>query len=283
MPSARVTVGDLEAMKARGERIPALTAYDYTSARILDAAGIPLLLVGDTLGMVVLGHDSTLRVTLDHVVHHARAVTRGAHRALVVGDLPFMSYQIDTEQALRSAARLIQEGECRAVKLEGGAELAPTIARLVECGLPVCGHLGYTPQAVHRFGRAAVQGRTEDAAVRLLRDAEALQSAGAFAVVLELAPAPLARELARRLRIPVIGIGSGPGCDGEIQVFHDLFGLYSDFVPRHTRRYLELAESIREAAAGYADDVRRGRFPTRAQSAGMDAEVLSSALARLPG
>ncbi len=278
----QVTPSDLSAMKKRGDRIPALTAYDYTSAQIVEAAGLPLMLVGDTLGMVVLGHDTTIPVTLEAMIHHARAVVRGAERALVVVDMPFLTYQIRPDQALENAGRIFQETGCRAIKLEGGEEVAPAIARLVSCGMPVLGHLGYAPQSAHRFGRAAVQGRSEQTATNLIRDALALQETGAFGIVLELVPAALAREISRRLRIPTIGIGSGPHCDGQIQVFHDVFGLYTNFQPRHAKRYLELATEIKSAAELYAEEVRGGAFPSPMQTADMDATVLQRVVSRLP-
>ncbi|MGY4830340.1 3-methyl-2-oxobutanoate hydroxymethyltransferase [Sphaerotilaceae bacterium SBD11-9] len=261
MKTLRLTGRDIVAMKARGERVAALTAYDYTSAQMLDAAGVPLLLVGDTLGMVVQGEDTTLPVTLDQVIYHARSVARGTQRALVIGDMPFMTYQVTSDEALRNAGRLMVEGKVGAVKLEGGADVAPTVRRLVHAGIPVCGHLGFTPQSTHALGGPRVQAKEPTAAVTLLDDALALQEAGAFAVVLELVPATVADEVSRRLTIPTIGIGSGPHCDGEIQVFHDLFGLYTDFQPRHTRRYLNVAQDVAAAARRYVADVGSRSFP----------------------
>ncbi len=268
-------------MKRRGERIAALTAYDYTSGRILDEAGVPFILVGDTLGMVVLGYDSTLPVTIDAIVHHTKAVTRGVHRSLVIGDMPFMTYRISRQHALENAARIMQEGGCRGVKVEGGCEVAPTVARLTDSGIPVCGHLGYTPQSTHQLSGPRLQGRSGQVAERLVRDAEALQEAGAFAIVLELLPSSVAREITGRLDIPAIGIGSGPHCDGEIQVFHDVFGLFEDFVPRHTKRYLHLAKDIREAARRYSQDVNERRFPGPEQTADVPADVIGDVRRRL--
>ena len=261
MKATRITVRDIVAMKREGRRIAALTAYDYTSAQMIDAAGVPLILIGDTLGMVVQGEDTTLSVTLDHIIYHARLVARGSQRALLVGDMPFMTYQISPEEALRNAARLMAEGKVGAVKIEGGADVAPTVERLVRAGIPVCGHLGFTPQSTHALSGPGLQGREPSAAASLITDAKALESAGAFAIVLELVPAFVAEEACHRLSIPTIGIGSGPGCDGEIQVFHDLFGLYTDFVPRHTRRYLNVAEDIATAARRYREDVMSRAFP----------------------
>jgi 3-methyl-2-oxobutanoate hydroxymethyltransferase len=261
MKTLRLTGRDIVAMKARGERVAALTAYDYTSAQMLDAAGVPVLLVGDTLGMVVQGEDTTLPVTLEQIAYHARCVVRGTQRALVIGDMPFMTYQVSADEALRNAGRLMVDAKVGAVKLEGGAELAPTVHRLVQAGIPVCGHLGFTPQSTHALGGPRVQAKEPTAAVSLLDDALALQQAGAFAVVLELVPATVAEEVSRRLTIPTIGIGSGPRCDGEIQVFHDLFGLYTDFQPRHTRRYLNVAQDVAAAARRYVADVGARSFP----------------------
>jgi 3-methyl-2-oxobutanoate hydroxymethyltransferase len=261
-------------MKDRGERIPALTAYDYTSAQIVDAAGVPLILVGDSLGMVVLGYETTIPVTLEDMLHHTRAVVRGARSALVVGDLPFLTYQVTREQALANAGRMLAEAGCKAVKLEGGAEVAPTVRRLVEAGIPVLGHIGYTPQSANRFGRGRVQGKNLERGLELARDALALEEAGAFAIVLELVPRQLAAELTRRLRIPTIGIGAGPECDGEIQIFHDVFGLYRDFCPRHTKRYADLSQILGAAAQKFAAEVRAREFPGEAQETSMDGEVM---------
>jgi len=272
----RITILDVQKMKARGERIPMVTAYDYTSAQIADRAGVPLLLVGDSLGMVVLGHTSTVPVTLDEMVHHIRAVVRGSERALVVGDLPFLTYT-NVDEAIAATRRVIQEAGAQAVKLEGGVAVAPIVARLVELGVPVMGHIGFTPQSVHQIG-TRVQGRSADQAARLIEDALALEAAGAFAIVLELLPAPLAREITARLRIPTIGIGAGADCDGQVQVWHDLLGLYSDFVPRHTKRYAALAETIGAALASYVAEVRAGTFPTAEHSSTMDEAALRAAI-----
>lgn len=273
MKTGRLTPKDFLAMKRKRERIAALTAYDYTSALMIDAAGVPFILVGDTLGMVIQGEETTLPVTLDHMIYHARAVTRGAKRALVVGDMPFMTYQVSTADALRNAARLVQEAKVGAVKIEGGVEIAPTIERLVKTGIPVCGHLGFTPQSTHTLGGPRMQGRTVADAAAMIADAEALESAGAFAIVLELVPASLAEEITRRVGVPTIGIGSGPACDGEIQVFHDVFGLYTDFQPRHTRRYANVAEQISAAAVQYKNDVEKRAFPGPEQSSDLKPEV----------
>ena len=257
----RVSIHDLKDMKLRGERIPMITCYDYTSGQLLDQAGIPILLVGDSLGMVVLGYDSTIPVTLDDMIHHIRAVTRGAKRALVVGDMPFMTYQHDIRDAMLNAGRLLQEGGCQAVKLEGGEHMAETVRRLVEIGIPVQGHIGFTPQSVNTLGMK-VQGRSKVMARKLINDAIALEQAGAFSVVLELVPAPLARIITQKLTVPTIGIGAGKWCDGQVQVFHDLLGLYQDFTPKHTRHYAELGRMIVESVRSYATDVREAQFPS---------------------
>ena len=280
MKLQRLSVLDIVAMKRRGERIAALTAYDYTSAQMVDAAGVPFILIGDTLGMVVQGHDTTLPVTLDQIIYHAQMVERGTRRALLVGDLPFMTYQISLEDALRNAARLMKDGRVNAVKIEGGAEIAPTVERLVQAGIPVCGHLGFTPQSEHQLGRR-VQGRRADDARRLIEDALAAEAAGAFALVLELVPAELAREISTRLHIPTIGIGAGPGCDGQVQIWHDLLGAYTDFVPRHARRYANLADTIAGALQSYAADVRAGAFPTSEHGSTMKEQDLQEAIQQI--
>ncbi|BDG60513.1 3-methyl-2-oxobutanoate hydroxymethyltransferase [Caldinitratiruptor microaerophilus] len=272
--ATRVTVTRLREMKRKGQKIVMLTAYDYPTARLLDEAGVDVLLVGDSLGMVVLGYESTLPVTLADVLHHTRPVARAAERALVVADLPFMTFQISPEEALRSAGRLMQEGGAHAVKLEGGREVAPTVARLVQAGVPVMGHLGFTPQSVHALGGYRVQGRTEDAARRLLDDAAALVEAGVFAIVLEMVPRQVARLVTERVPVPTIGIGAGPECDGQVLVLHDLLGLYTRQSPRFARRYADLASVIRTAVGEYADDVRGGAFPGPEHSFDMDDAVL---------
>jgi 3-methyl-2-oxobutanoate hydroxymethyltransferase len=269
----RLSTIDIVAMKRRGERIAALTAYDYTSAQMIDAAGVPFILVGDTVGMVVQGLDTTLPVTLDQIIYHAQMVARGSQRALLVGDMPFMSYQVSVEDALRNSARLLTEGKVGAVKIEGGAAIAPTIERLVRVGIPVCGHLGFTPQSTHAMGGPRIQGREQSAAAALVADAKALEAAGAFAIVLELIPASVAQEISQRITIPTIGIGAGPHCDGEVQVFHDLFGLYTDFKPRHTRRYLNVAQDIVGAARQFVRDVSEGTFPGAEQTSDLGAEA----------
>ena len=272
----RVTIRTFQEMKRRGEKIAMLTAYDYTSAKILESAGIPLLLVGDSLGQVVLGYDSTVPVTMDEMIHHVRAVVRGTTTAHVVADMPFMSFQADRGEAVRNAGRLLKEGGAQSVKLEGGARTAETVSRIVESGIPVMGHVGLTPQSVNQLGGYRVQGRSPKAAVQLMEDVRALEDAGAYSIVLELLPAPLAADITDRLSVPTIGIGAGPGCDGQVQVFHDLMGLFTDFVPKHTRRYAALADAIRDAAAGYAADVQAQSFPSARESFDMDEAVLAA-------
>jgi 3-methyl-2-oxobutanoate hydroxymethyltransferase len=248
-------------MKQRGERIVMLTAYDATMARLLDRAGTDLLLVGDSLGQVILGLDTTIPVTLDAIIHHTRAVARGASRALVVADMPFLTYQVSAEEALRNAARLFQEGGAAAVKLEGGRSLAATVRRLTDAGLPVMGHLGLTPQHVHHLGGMRQQARGDESAQALLGDALELEDAGAFAIVLEAIPDAVAEAVTRRLKIPTIGIGAGPHCDGQILVSYDVFGLFDTFVAPFVKQYAQLAAAIVDAATHYAKDVREGVFP----------------------
>ena len=272
------TIRQLADMKRAGEKIPMVTAYDYTAARIADAAGIPIILVGDSMGMVVLGHDSTIPVTMDDMVRHTQMVRRGASNALVVADLPFMAYQVDANEAMRNAGRLMQEGGAHTVKLEGGVPVAHTVRRIVDAGVPVMGHIGLTPQSVNALGGYRVQGRTRAAARRLLDDALALQDAGAYSVVLECVPGPLAKVITQRLSIPTIGIGAGPDCDGQVQVFHDMLGLFPDFLPKHARRYAALADDIAAAFHRYAEDVRVGAFPSESESFTMNEALLSDLL-----
>lgn len=272
----RITIQDIQQMKRRGQRIAMLTAYDYPTAKLLDEAGVPMLLVGDSLGVVVLGYETTLPVTMQDMLRHTQAVVRGARRALVVADMPFMSYQVSVEQAIRNAGRLIQEGGAQAVKLEGGSGVAPIVQRIVASGIPVMGHIGLTPQSVHQLGGYKVQGKTLPVAARLLDDAAALEAAGAFSLVLEGVPAPLAARISSRLNIPTIGIGAGPGCDGQVQVLHDMLGLFTDFVPKHAKQYVRLGETIRQAAAQYVAEVTAGQFPTEKESFTMDERILQA-------
>ena len=280
----KITVNDIAEMKARGEKIPVITAYDYTMARLAEAADIPIILVGDSLGMVVLGYESTIPVTMEDMVHHTKAVARGVKKALIVVDMPFMTYQTDSAHAINNAGRLIQEGGAHSVKLEGGERVAEAVHRIVECGIPVMGHIGMTPQSVNSFGGFRVQGRNRQQAAQLLRDAKALEDAGAFSVVLELVPTPLARLISQRLTVPTIGIGAGPYCDGQVQVLHDMLGLFTDFVPKHTRQYQRLAEAIQGALTQYVKDTREGSFPAEKESFTMDEAILDEivSLASVP-
>ncbi len=266
----RVSITDLKAMKKRGERIVVLTAYDYPTARLVEEAGVPLILVGDTLGMVVLGYDTTIPVTMEEMLHHVKAVVRGTRSAHVVADMPFMSYQAGPEDALRNAGRMLKEGGAQSVKLEGGQRVAETVRLLVEAGIPVMGHLGLTPQSINQFGGYKVQGKTPAAAVKLLSDAVALEQAGVYAIVLECVPAQLAQRVTERLSLPTIGIGAGPHCDGQVQVFHDILGLFSEFVPKHAKRYARLDEAVRAAVGQYVAEVKDGAFPTERESFIMD-------------
>jgi 3-methyl-2-oxobutanoate hydroxymethyltransferase len=256
----RVTVRTLAARKRRGERIAMLTAYDFAFARIFDQSGVDVLLVGDSVGNVVQGQDTTLPVTLDEIVYHTRLVARGARRALIVGDMPFGSYQVSPEDAVRSAIRLVKDGGAQAVKLEGGVAMGETIARIARAEIPVMGHVGLTPQAVHRMGGFRVQGRTADEAARVLADAVAVQEAGAFAVVLEGMPAELGAEITRQLAIPTIGIGAGPQCDGQVLVLHDMLGL-NDWTPSFAKQYADLGAAAAKAARAYVEDVAAQKFP----------------------
>jgi 3-methyl-2-oxobutanoate hydroxymethyltransferase len=258
----RTTVTVFVEKKQRGEKLALLTAYDYPTAFYVDEAGVDAILVGDTLGMVVLGFETTLPVTMEQMLDRTAAVARAAKRALVIADMPFLSYQANEDEAVRNAGRFLKEAGAHAVKLEGGHRVASLVRRLTEAGIPVMGHLGMTPQSVHQFGGFRLQGREREDAERMLADAVELQAAGAFSVVLELVPAELAAAITRRLAIPTIGIGAGSGCDGEVQVFHDILGLFEWLKPRHTKRYAELGEVIQQAVAQYVADVRGGEFPT---------------------
>ena len=255
------TVLDVQRFKEEGQRFAVLTAYDFLSAKILDEAGIPILLVGDSLGMVMLGYPTTLPVTLDEMLHHTKAVARGARQALLVGDMPFMSYHASVEQAITSAGRFIQEGGMHAVKLEGGGRIVEITRQLTSMGIPVMGHLGLTPQFVHQMGGFKVQGKSDKQAARILSDANELEQAGAFSIVLEGVPADLATRVTNTLRIPTIGIGAGSGTDGQVLVFHDMLGLTTGKAPKFVKRYANLADDITRAAKQYAHEVGDGTFP----------------------
>jgi 3-methyl-2-oxobutanoate hydroxymethyltransferase len=275
----RLTVADIGRLHADGERLPMLTAYDYPTARILDEAEIPMLLVGDSLGQVLLGYDSTVRVTMAEMLHHTAAVVRGTRRALVIGDMPFLSYSTP-EEAVENAGRFLREAGAMAVKIEGGVRSARIVEALVRAGIPVMGHIGWTPQSQHGLGgKVRVQGKSREAARALLADAIAIQEAGAFAIVLELVPEQLAAVITSRLRIPTIGIGAGPGCSGQVQVVTDLLGL-GTFSPRHARKYADLEGTIRAAAETWAADVAKGTFPGPAETVRMDEATLDEALGR---
>jgi 3-methyl-2-oxobutanoate hydroxymethyltransferase len=253
-------------MKQAGERITMLTAYDATFARLLDRAGVEVLLVGDSLGMVVQGHDTTLPVTMDQMVYHCAAVSRASERAHLVGDMPFGSYQTSADEAVKNAMRLVAEGGVESVKLEGGAEYADVVRRIARAGVPVMGHIGLTPQSVHKLGGYVVQGRTEEKAQKLIADAKALEEAGCYALILEMMPAELSAEITRSVGIPVIGIGAGAGCDGQVLVCYDLLGMNPDFTPKFVKKYLDLAGLIDQAAKSYKAEVKDGSFPTAAQT-----------------
>ena len=262
----KVTTATIRARKAAGERTAVVTAYDVVFARLADEAGIDVVLVGDSLGMVVQGERTTLSVTLDDIIYHTRMVSRGVRRAHLVADMPFMSYQASVEDGMRAAGRLLKEGRAEAVKLEGGVEVAELVRRLVAAGIPVMGHVGMTPQSVHQFGGFKLQGRTDDQRARILADARAVAEAGAYAVVVETVPQALAAEITRAIPAVTIGIGAGPDCDGQVMVMHDLLGLEPAWKPRFVRRYAEMGKAVGEAFAAYAADVRAGRFPSDKES-----------------
>lgn len=260
-PSRPVSIHDLRAHKERGERFPMLTAYDFSSAALLDELGVPILLVGDSLGMVALGYESTVPVTLEEMLHHTRAVSRGAPRSLVVGDLPFGTYQNGPEQAFASAVRMLKEGGANAVKLEGGGPMVAVTAHLVDAGIPVMGHLGLTPQSVNQFGGFKVQGRDDEAAEQMLADAIALAEAGAFAIVLECIPEDLAARITAAVPVPTIGIGAGPHCDAQVLVWHDLLGLTTGRLPRFVKQYADLRSEVAGAVKAFVSEVADGEYP----------------------
>jgi 3-methyl-2-oxobutanoate hydroxymethyltransferase len=270
----RVTIADIGEMKRKKEKIPMLTAYDCVTAKMVDESGVPLILVGDSLGMVMLGYESTIPVTMDEMIHHTKAVVRGAKKALVVGDMPFMTYHISVSDALHNAARFIREAGAQAVKLEGGEIVAETVRRLVGCGIPVMGHIGLTPQSIHQLGGYKARGRSLEEARKLLNDARILEEAGAFTIVLECTPAALSRLITQRLAIPTIGIGAGPDCDGQVQVISDILGLYTEFVPKHAKQYARLAGEIKTAVSSYISEVESVTFPTAQHSYTMDDSLI---------
>jgi 3-methyl-2-oxobutanoate hydroxymethyltransferase len=271
---ARVTTTALRRLKEAGKKVTVLTAYDYSTAKILDAAGVDVLLVGDSLGMVMLGYDSTLPVTMADMLHHTKAVARATKQALVVADMPFMSYHVSAAESVRNAGQFLQEAGAQAVKLEGGQEMVDTAKAIIRAGIPVMGHLGLTPQQVHQLGGYSVQGRDEAQARKILADAKLLEEAGAFALVLECVPAPLAKLISETINIPTIGIGAGAGCDGQVLVIQDLLGLYSDLTPKFVKRYANLNEPITAAVKAYIQEVREGIFPGPEHTFGMEEELL---------
>ena len=270
MDRKKVAIPTLHGKKARGEPITMVTAYDYPGALAADAAGIDMILVGDSLGMVVLGYESTVPVTMDEMIIHTTAVKRGAKFAFIVGDMPFLSYQTDCKEAIRNAGRFMKEGGCDAVKLEGGAEMAGTLKAIVDAGIPVMGHIGLTPQSASKLGGYRVQGKTARAALKLIDDALALEQAGAFSLVLETVPDRVAELVSQRLSIPTIGIGAGAGCDGQVLVFHDLLGYFDRFSPRHNKRYANIRETIVNALNQYRSEVESRAFPTAENSFAID-------------
>jgi len=274
MSKDRVTTATIRQMKAEGKPITMLTAYDYSLAKMVDDAGIDIILVGDSLGNVVLGYNSTLPVTMEDMIHHIKAVCRGAGRAMVVADMPFMSYQISVEEAVRNAGRFLKETGVQAVKLEGGREVAEAVRRIVGAGIPVVGHLGLTPQSIHQLGGFKVQGKDAPAAQKLIDDAKALEEAGVFCIVLECVPTPLAKMVTETVRVATIGIGAGPHCDGQVLVIHDMLGLYPRTSPRFVKKYVNLHENIAAALKQYKEEVAARVFPGPEHSFGMSEEVL---------
>lgn len=268
------TAATFAAAKAKGEKLSMLTAYDYSTAKLEDESGINGILVGDSLGNVVLGYEDTVSVTMEDMIHHGAAVARGAKNALVVVDMPFMSYEVTVEEAVRNAGRLMKEGRAGAVKLEGGVRVAEQIRAIVKAGIPVMGHIGLTPQSINVFGGFKVQGKSEEAARALLADAKAVEEAGAFAVVIEAVPAALAQMITDAVSIPTIGIGAGAGCDGQILVYQDMLGMFSDFTPKFVKRYANVGEVMREAFANYAAEVASGAFPTEEHTYKIKDDVL---------
>lgn len=268
------TVSTFREQKAKGEKISMLTAYDYSTAKLMDEAGINGILVGDSLGMVVLGYEDTLPVTMEDMIHHTAAVCRGAKNTLVVGDMPFMSYQVSVEEAVYNAGRLMKEGRCQAVKLEGGASVCPQIRAITNASIPVMAHIGLTPQSINAFGGFKVQGKSEEAAKKLLEDAKAVEEADAFAVVLECVPAKLAELISKSISIPTIGIGAGAGCDGQILVYQDMLGLFSDFTPKFVKKYANVGEMMTQAFRDYIADVQEGSFPAPEHTFAISEDVI---------
>lgn len=272
--SKKITVSDFRQKKETDEKITMLTAYDYSTAKLFDQAGIDGLLVGDSLGMVMLGYDNTLQVKVDDIIHHSKAVARGADSSLVVADMPFLSYHINTDETVKNAGRLIQEGNAEAVKLEGGEDIMDKIEAIIKAQIPVVGHLGLTPQSVNVAGGFKVQGKSKQDAENLLKDAKILEQLGVFAVVLECVPEPLARLVSQELSIPTIGIGAGSSCDGQILVYQDMLGMYSDMVPKFVKKYTNLGDKIKEAVEEYIEEVKSEKFPAEEHCFSMDESIL---------
>lgn len=279
-PVKKVTVSYLKEAKTSGEKLTMLTGYDFPTAAALDAAGIDMILVGDSLGMVVLGYDSTIPVTMEDMIHHTKPVVRAARRAMVVADMPFMSYQISKKEAMRNAGRFLQEAGADAVKLEGGVEIAKTVRAIVDAGIPVIGHLGLTPQSVNVFGGYGLRAKGVAEAEKLVVDAQTLEEAGACAVVLEKIPAPVAKYVTENIGIPTIGIGAGPDCDGQVLVTHDAIGLFEKFVPKFTKQYAQIGATMKKAFEEYVSDVKKGAFPAEEHSFPADAEVVEALAAK---
>lgn len=268
------TILTLQQQKENKDKITMLTAYDYSMAKLIDEAGVNTILVGDSLGNVMLGYENTLPVTIEDMIHHTKAVTRGAKNAFIVTDMTFMSYQVSVQDALINAGRLIKEGGANAVKLEGGKEVAPQIEAIVQASIPVVGHLGLTPQSIHAFGGYRVQGKTEQAAKKLIEDAKAVEQAGACMLVLECVPAKLAKIITESLSIPTIGIGAGPDCDGQVLVYHDMLGMFSDFTPKFAKRFAEIGEEMKRAFQSYIDETKSGAFPAETHCYKIDDDIL---------
>ena len=270
----RVSINKIKEMKQKGEKITMLTAYDYSTAKLIDEAGVPLILVGDSLGTVVLGYESTIPVTIENMLYHSRAVVRGTSQALIIGDMPFMTYHLSTEQALANAARFIQEAGTQAIKLEGGVNVADKVKRIVECGIPVMGHIGLTPQSINQIGGHKIQGKTPEVAASMLEDARALEKAGVFAIVLETVPAPLATLITQKISVPTIGIGAGADCDGQVQIINDILGSHTGYIPKHAKQYTKIIDIMSNAISQYKEEVVTGQFPTEANSFPMDESIL---------
>jgi len=266
MNNKKVTINTLLEMKTNGEKIAMLTCYDYLMSALLDSSGIDMMLVGDSVGNVLLGYENTLPVTMDEMIHHCKAVTRGAKRAFIVGDMPFMSYQVSTEEALRNAGRFIKEANVNAVKLEGGQEVLDTIKKLVSIGIPVMGHLGLTPQSLNVFGGYGLRGGSQEESMKMISDAKKLEEAGAFSIVLEKIPANLARQITLNLKIPTIGIGAGVYCDGQVLVAHDMLGLFEKFTPKFSKKYAEMGKEMRQCFGNYVEEVKNQKFPSEEHS-----------------